>query len=205
MQAACEATTHVAMQGSAAAVKVTTWGHMVGERALQQLWGTCLQIWALSPNLCSTHINSNSAALIPDAPLEWSHLTTARLLTIVDATPPSHSSLLSPYLYSSPLVRLSAPPAPAGGGVQGAPEGHQAPVPSPTMTTGSSEHEGDFTHSPDFRSAARSCRKPLKGARPVPGPTMMTGTSGFEGSLKWECRMKEGTAHRHTCGGSIEL
>lgn len=43
-------------------------------------------------------------------------------------------------------------------------------------------------------SAARSCRKPLKGASPVPGPTMITGAAGAGGSRKLEWRTNTGTA-----------
>ena len=46
---------------------------------------------------------------------------------------------------------------------------------------------------PDLRRAARSCKKPRKGAKPVPGPTMMIGVLGLSGSLKLECLTKMGS------------
>ena len=57
---------------------------------------------------------------------------------------------------------------------------------------------------PSFSRAARSCRKPLKGASPVPGPTITTGVLTCFGSLKWACRTKIGIrspaqASNHAC------
>lgn len=37
---------------------------------------------------------------------------------------------------------------------------------------------------PEAAMAARSCKKPRKGARPVPGPIMISGAVGSDGSLK---------------------
>ena len=46
---------------------------------------------------------------------------------------------------------------------------------------------------PAFWRAARSWRKPLKGASPVPGPTITTGVLTCLGNLKWECLTKMGS------------